>query len=117
MSYVGRMSWRMMGPALIPIVLGGPRQGFFQRCSTYPFYSEGKLFFTDLPLQTVMTGAGISLAMLVYQILRLWRWTRGRGPACYVCGCLLGRVREGWYGPYRKCLGCGKNHSLARGLV
>lgn len=117
MSYIDRMSWRMMGPALIPIVLGGAAAGLLSTLLDLPLLRGGQALLPDLPLQTVMIGARIGLAMLVYQILRLWRWTRGRGPGCYVCGCLLGRVRDGRYGPYRKCLGCGKNHSLARGLV
>ena len=71
----------------------------------------------DLPFQIAMAGAGVSLAPSLYQALRLWRWTRGKGAVCYVCGCLLGREREGRYGAYRKCLGCGKNHSLSKSLI
>jgi hypothetical protein len=117
MSYVDRMSWRMMGPALTPIVLGGAAAWLLSTLLDLPLLLGGQVLLADLPFQAVMIGAGMSLGMIVYQILRFWRWTRGKGPACYVCGCLLGRMREGRYGTYRKCLGCGKNHSLARGLV
>lgn len=42
MSYVGRMSWRMMGPALIPIVLGGAAAGFLSTLLDLPFLLGGQ---------------------------------------------------------------------------
>lgn len=45
--------------------------------------------------------------------LRLWAWDTGRAPTC-ACGGLLGRERQGRYGPYRKCLACGMNESVRR---
>lgn len=69
MSYVDRMNWRMMGPALIPIVLGGAAAGLLSTLLDLPFLRGGQALLPDLPLQAVMIGAGISLAMLVYQTL------------------------------------------------
>jgi hypothetical protein len=117
MSYVDRMCWRMLGASLVPLALGGLVAWPLPTLLDLPRRLGGQPLFPDLPFQVAMFGAGISLALLLYQAARLWRWRQGKGTSCYVCGCLLGRERDGRYGPYRKCLGCGKNHSLARGLV
>jgi hypothetical protein len=82
---------------------------------------------TDLPRalggQPVWPGLGDALALgglvlafatYLAAVWRFRRWERGEGDRCFVCTCLLGREREGRFGPYRKCLGCGKNHALGR---
>jgi hypothetical protein len=51
---------------------------------------------------------GWGVLLLLAASYRLWRWQRGDCPACD-CGGLLGRERDGRYGPYRKCLACGRN--------
>lgn len=117
MSYVDRMSWRMLGRALVPLALGGVAAWLTSALLDLPRLLGGQLVFPDLPFDMFMVGAGAGVIISTYQILRLWRWTRGKGAVCYVCGCLLGRERDGSYGPYRKCLGCGKNHSLSTGLI
>lgn len=117
MSYVDRMCWRMLGPALVPLALSGvvawPLSTLLDLLSQF----GGQPAFPDLPIQIVMIGAGACVVISACQFARLWRWTRGKGTVCYVCGCLLGREREGRHGPYRRCLGCGKNHSLSKGLI
>lgn len=57
----------------------------------------------------------VPLAALVFAVaswtwvcVRLWRAERGLGLLCD-CGGLLGREREGRYGPYRRCLACSRN--------
>jgi hypothetical protein len=117
MSYVDRMCWRMLAPCLVPLALGGLVAWQLPTLLELPRRLGGQRLLPDLPFQIAMFGAGVSLAIFLYQALRLWRWRQGKGAICYVCECLLGRERDGRYGPYRKCLGCGKNHSLARGLV
>lgn len=116
MSYVDRMCWRTLGFAFVPLALGVVVAWPLSTLLDLPGQLGGKALFPDLPFQVAMFGAGACVAILLYQLARLWRWTRGKGVVCYVCGCLLGREREGRYGPYRKCLGCGKNHSLSKGL-
>jgi hypothetical protein len=116
MSYVDRMSWRMLGSALVPIALGGVSAWLWSALLDLLHLFGGQPVFSDLPFQIVVVGVGAGAVISTYQILRLWRWTRGKGAVCYVCGCLLGRERDGRYGPYRKCLGCGKNHSLSSAL-
>jgi hypothetical protein len=103
----------MIGGCLLPI--------FFAVLVAWPM-SElpttmgGELFLPDLPWLVVSTGAAITLVLLIYYSIRVWRWEHGKGDSCFVCGCLLGRERSGRWGPYRKCLGCGKNHSMQNGF-
>ena len=75
--------------------------------------------WTERPYVSALTpllyqGAGISLLVAtvwgVVQFVRFYRWTKGNGLLCR-CGGLLGREHDGRYGPYRKCLGCGRNVS------
>jgi hypothetical protein len=56
-----------------------------------------------------------ALAMFVMVSVRLWRWERGDGPSCVVCGGPLGGERSGRAdrgGAFRRCYACGKavNH-------
>lgn len=117
MSYVDRMCWRVLRPALVPPALGCIVAWLLSRVLNLSRQLGGLEVFPDLPFQVVMVGAGAGAVISVCQFVRLWCWTRGKGTVCYVCGCLLGREREGRHGPYRKCLGCGKNHSLSKGLI
>jgi hypothetical protein len=111
MSYITKMCLRMMGWCLLPI--------FFAALVAWPMSAVlegGRPILPDLPWLVVSTGAATTLVLLVYQSIRVWRWEHGKGDGCFVCGCLLGRERSGRWGPYRKCLGCGKNHSLQNGI-
>lgn len=107
----------MLGCALVPLALGGVSAWLLSALLDLPNLFGGQPVFPDLPFQIIVVGAGAGVVIFTCQILRLWRWARGKGAVCYVCGCLLGRERDGRYGPYRKCLGCGKNHSLSTGLI
>lgn len=51
---------------------------------------------------------GFGLLLVGHALYRLWRWQRGEGLLCG-CGGLLGREIDGRYGPYRRCLACGRN--------
>lgn len=113
MSYVDRMCLRMMAGCLVPLAVSIPVAYVvdtilgLQAALGGPDNQFDVLFFVD------MTGAGLSLILFAIQGIRLWRWRLGKTDDCFVCGCLLRQEREGRWGPYRKCLGCGKNH-LAR---
>jgi hypothetical protein len=63
------------------------------------------------PVWPELPGTVVALYYLV-QFARLLLWQRGHADSCYVCGCLLGRERQGRWGAYRRCLGCSKNHSI-----
>lgn len=116
-AYVDRMCWRMLGPALVPLAAGGLVSWPLSTLLDLSRKLGGLSVFPDLPFQIVMVGAGACIVTSVWQFVRIWRWTRGKGAVCYVCGCLLARERDGRYGPYRKCLGCGKNHAFSKSLV
>ena len=51
---------------------------------------------------------GFGLLLTAHATYRMWRWQRGEGLLCS-CGGLLGREIDGRYGPYRRCLACGRN--------
>jgi len=56
---------------------------------------------------------GLAALLGIFASLRLMRWETGGALICH-CGGLLGREREGRFGAYRKCMGCGRNHVLRR---
>lgn len=57
----------------------------------------------------VWVAFAAAFGLALHAVFQLWRWERGQALECPSCECLLGRERDGRYGPYRKCLGCGKN--------
>ena len=116
MSYITKMCLRMMGWCLLPIFFAALVAWPMSAVLELPIATGGQPVLPDLPWLVVSTGAAITLVLLVYQSIRVWCWERGRGDGCFVCGCLLGRERSRRWGPYRKCLGCGKNHSLQNGI-
>lgn len=107
MSYVDRMCLRLMAPCLLPALCGGAFAWAAQAVLDLP----GRAIVPGVASYLIVAGGAASVALYLVQAGRLLRWRRGRGSACYVCGCLLGRVREGRWGMYRQCLGCGKNHA------
>jgi hypothetical protein len=113
MSYHTRMFLRMSLPALAiclaSIVLATAAGLFGGALSAL----GGPPEWAGLGNAIALGGLVLSLLVYGFQTFRYWRWTLGEGECCYVCGCLLGREREGRFGPYRRCLGCGKNHSLS----
>jgi hypothetical protein len=65
--------------------------------------------FSWVPLAVFSIG----LLFALHTGYRTWRWSEGLDLACD-CGGMLGSVRDGIRGrsDYRKCLGCGRNHSV-----
>lgn len=117
MSYVGRMRYRMLLPALVPLAVIGVVTWLLPALRETPRQFSWQLIFPDLLFQIVMVSAAACVIVSGWQFIRLWRWTRGKGAVCYVCGCLLARERDGRSGPHRKCLGCGKSHPFSKGRV
>lgn len=111
MSYVDRMCLRLMAPCLLPALCGAMFAWAAEAVLGLPRLAGGPVLAPSLPSYLIVAGGAASVALYAVQAGRLLRWRRGRGHACYVCGCLLGRVREGRWGPYRRCLGCGKHHT------
>lgn len=60
------------------------------------------------------TGATLlaSFAAAVVGSVALWRWEQGRTHVC-ACGGMLGFEREGRWGPFKRCLACGRTQKLA----
>jgi len=115
-TYVNRMCWRMLSPAVLPIGLGSIAA--YAAAVVLSVAPGGALaIWADLPWDVFQIGAAGSCVIVCIQAIRLWRWERGAGTLCFVCGCLLGHERVGPYGPYRRCLGCSKGHSAANELL
>lgn len=111
MSYVSRMCARLLLPSALPLLASLLIALVAQTLSRLPLALGGAPARPDLPGDIVAVGAGLSALYYGIQGVRLWRWRQGRADSCYVCTCLLGRERQGRWGDYRRCLGCGKNHS------
>jgi hypothetical protein len=55
---------------------------------------------------------GASLLWGLFSSFELWQWTKGRGgETCHNCGGMTEYHPNGRYGPYFKCIACGKNRS------
>jgi hypothetical protein len=112
MSYVDRMCFRMLVWCLVPLVASIPLAYALATLLALPATLGGQPLSSDLPFLIGITIASLSLVVFGIQCIRLWRWRLGKTNDCFVCGCLLGSERDGRWGPYRRCLGCGKNHSI-----
>lgn len=112
MAYQMRMLFRLAAPAGLVLVGGLALAMMVSMLSDFPVRLGGSPLWPGIG-DMVAVGTGI-VALIVYvaRMWRYWRWTQDMGDVCFVCLCLLGRIRDGRYGPYRKCLGCGKNHAL-----
>ncbi len=55
---------------------------------------------------------GSSLLWGLFSSFELWQWSKGRGgETCHNCGGMTVYHPNGRYGPYFKCMACGKNIS------
>lgn len=114
MAYQMRMLFRLAAPAAV--VLAG---GLLLACvagvlGDVALGSGAKPFWSGLGDAVALASGALATVTYLTGMVRYWRWTNYVGDMCYVCLSLMGRVRDGWYGPYRKCLSCGKNHAQAR---
>lgn len=112
MTYETKMVLRLAAPAVVVFVAGMGVAYSVDAIRSLPLAMGSRPAFPGLG-DMVAVGSGL-VALVVYgaRMLQYWRWTRSEAAMCFVCSCLLGREREGRFGPYRKCLGCGKNHAL-----
>lgn len=55
---------------------------------------------------------GASVLWIFVASIRLYRWEQGKGASCPSCGGMV-TERDGRYGPYMKCLACGRNSKRA----
>jgi hypothetical protein len=111
MSYVSRMCARLLVPSVVPLLVAVLVALPAKALSDLPVAMGGAPVWPDLPGTLVLLGVGASAVYYLVQMVRLLRWQRGYGDACYVCGCLLGRESQGRRGTHRRCLGCGTSHA------
>lgn len=114
MAYPMKMLLRLAAPAGLVLLLGLVLASVAATLSDFPLRLGGQALWPGIGDAIAMAAGGVALVVYLFGMLRYWRWTRDEGDMCFVCSCLHGRVRDGRYGPYRKCLGCGKNHALGR---
>lgn len=112
MSYVSRMCARLLIPSVVPLLASLLVAMVTKTLSDLPVSMGGSPMWPELPGTLVALGVGASALYYLVQFARLLQWRRGHTDSCYVCGCLLGRERQGRWGTYRRCLGCSKNHSI-----
>lgn len=117
MAHVDRMIFRLSLPCVAAIAIAGLLAWVAEGFSTWPAALGGRPLWPDAPALIVAAGIVVALLVLAVQSWRVWRWHNGHGLVCFVCSCLLGGERKGRWGDYRKCLGCGKNHSTARAYL
>ncbi|WP_216840684.1 hypothetical protein [Dyella sp. S184] len=111
MSNVDKMCVRLLAICFLPMIIAVPiamgisafYNAFAQIAAPTPSL--------DLPWLITLVATATCLVLFAIQATRIWRWKEGKSLSCPACGCLLGSVREGRWGPYRKCLGCRTNHS------
>lgn len=112
MSYVSRMCARLLVPSVVPLLASLLVAVVAKTLLDLPVSLGGAPVWPELPDTLVALGLGASALYYLVQFTRLLQWRRGHTDSCYVCGCLLGRERQGRWGAYRRCLGCSKNHSI-----
>jgi hypothetical protein len=114
MSFERRMYLRLATPCLLVVLATILFAWVTSTLSTIPAVLGASAMWPDLPFYVCFTGALVFAVMSGIQFLRLWQREQGKAEVCLVCSCLLGAERRGRFGPYRKCLGCERNYSLAR---
>jgi hypothetical protein len=111
MSNVDKMCLRLLVICFLPMIAAVPI-AMAVSAFTDAFVRMGALPMPpDLPWLITLLAAAVCVALFAVQAARIWRWKEGRSPSCPTCGCLLGGIKEGRWGPYRKCLGCRGNHA------
>lgn len=111
MSNVDKMCLKLMALCLLPVVIAIPMMIGVSGVLDAFMHLGAPAPSTDFPWLIALIAAAASVSIFVVQAFRIWRWKEGKSPSCPQCGCLLSRVRDGRWGPYRKCLGCTTNHA------
>lgn len=114
MSHQTKMLLRLAAPAVAVFFFGMLLAFVIDTVTSLPMLIGGQVVQESLENKVAIGTAAVSSLVYAIAMVRYWRWTRDEGDMCSVCGCLLGRERDGRYGPHRKCLGCAKNHAIGR---
>lgn len=114
MTFEMKMLLRLAAPSVAVLGAGLALATMASSVSDLSRGLGGAPLFENIGDDMAIATAAVAGVVYLWQMARYWRWIRGVGDLCFVCTCLLGRERDGRFGPYRKCLGCGKNHALGR---
>lgn len=114
MPYEARMFFRLLLPAFVVAGAILFLMWVAHVVTNLPTLMGGQPVYPGLVDDIALGGLVLSVAIAAVQLFRFFRWTRGHGDTCFVCGCLLGSEQSGRFGHHRKCLGCRKNHAMAR---
>lgn len=98
------MTARAYAPALFALVVAVAAEVMLGRFEEHPMLAGLATGFRWVPMSAFVAA----IAYGTWAVVRLWRAEHGEGLLCG-CGGLLGRERDGRYGPYRQCLKCSKN--------
>ena len=111
MSNVDKMCLRMLAFCFLPMIVAVPItmgvsafNDAFARMGAPPMSS-------DLPWLITLVAAVTCVVLFAVQLSRIWRWKEGKSLSCPSCGCLLGSMKDGRWGAYRKCLGFRTSHN------
>ncbi len=81
---------------------------------------SGNAVFSSLVQASINSSPLVGLILLVFSLCcavistyRLWRWCQGKCKACSSCGG-ISDYKVGRYGPYYKCLACGKKSGIQK---
>lgn len=111
MSNVDKMCLRLLAICFLPLIFAVPISMAVSAFADALAHMGAPPSFSDLPWLITLVGSAGCLILFSVQATRIWRWKEGRSLSCPNCGCLLGGIRDGRWGAYRKCLGCRTNHS------
>lgn len=111
MSNVDKMCVRLLAVSFLPLIIAVPIAMGVSAFYNALAHMGAPPPSIDLPWLITIVAAAACVILFTIQATRIWRWKEGRSLSCPQCGCLLGGVRDGRWGPYRKCLGCRTNHS------
>jgi hypothetical protein len=100
------MAFKMFSPALICLLFAFVSTGLLLTLGQSQYLVQLADTLRWLPYGLL----GLAVLLGIVASVRLLRWETGGALIC-TCGGLLGREREGRFGPYRKCLACGRNHA------
>lgn len=102
-----RWTWMMaraLSPAFVALAAGLGLTWLLRALASSQYFAA----IAPLANWTVLATAAFVIGHFGWVCCRLWRAEHGKGLLCE-CGGLLGRERDGRYGPYRKCLACSNN--------
>lgn len=110
MSNVDKMCLRMLAWCFAPLIIAVPLAVAVSALSDAFTRLGASSPLADVSWEVAVAASIAGAVILLVQAIRIWRWKEGKSDACRNCGCLLGRERDGRWGPYRKCLACRANH-------